>query len=101
MPGSASATTCRRRCPPNEGAPLAVLGYALAVVIGLSLGLLGGGGSILTVPVLHYVLAVSMETAVPMSLAVVGIVSAIGVVSHHRNRTVRWDRVVTFGPAAV
>jgi uncharacterized membrane protein YfcA len=62
---------------------------------------LGGGGSILTVPVLHYVLAVPMETAVPMSLAVVGITSAIGVISHHRNRTIRWDRVVTFGPAAV
>ena len=35
------------------------LGYALALLIGLSLGLLGGGGSILTVPVLHYVARVS------------------------------------------
>ncbi|MEO8451045.1 MAG: sulfite exporter TauE/SafE family protein [Gemmatimonadota bacterium] len=101
MPGSANATTTRRRCPLDQGAPLTVLGYVLAVVIGISLGLLGGGGSILTVPVLHYILGVSMETAVPMSLVVVGLASAVGMVSHHRSRSIRWDAVATFGPAAV
>lgn len=78
-----------------------VLGYALAVVIGISLGLLGGGGAILTVPVLVYVLGVGMKQAVPMSLVVVGLTSLMGVVQHHRSRNVNLRAVVAFGPAAV
>src|SRR5512147_2142120 len=41
-----------------------ILGYTLALLIGLSLGLLGGGGSILTVPVLHYVLGYGVKEAI-------------------------------------
>jgi uncharacterized membrane protein YfcA len=78
-----------------------ILGFGLAFVIGLSLGLLGGGGSILSVPVLAYVLHYDMKQAVPMSLVVVGVTSVIGVIGHHRNRTVRWDAAIPFGPAAV
>ena len=48
------------------------LGLALAALIGLSLGLLGGGGSILTVPVLVYVLGFAAKPAIAMSLPVVG-----------------------------
>ena len=55
---------------------MTVLGYALALLIGLSLGLLGGGGSILTVPVLHYVMGFGIKEAIPMSLVVVGLTSA-------------------------
>ena len=77
-----------------------VLGYALAVVIGLSLGLLGGGGSILTIPVLVYVLRYDMKEAVPMSLVVVGVTSAVGAVRHHRAGNIRWDAALGFGVAA-
>lgn len=77
------------------------LGYVLAVLIGISLGLLGGGGSILTVPVLIYVMQYPMKEAVPMSLLVVGLTSAFGVASHHRKGNVRWDAALAFGPTAV
>jgi uncharacterized membrane protein YfcA len=77
------------------------LGFALAVVIGLSLGLLGGGGSILTLPVLVYILGVSVKQAVPMSLVVVGTTSLFGAVSHQRSRNVRWDTALSFGPPAM
>jgi len=80
---------------------MTVLGFILAVVIGLSLGLLGGGGSILTIPVLVYVLRYSMKQAVPMSLVVVGVTSLFGVISHHRARNIRWDAALVFGLAAV
>ncbi len=54
------------------------LGLALAASIGLALGLLGGGGSILTVPVLGYVLGYAAKPAIAMSLPVVGITSLVG-----------------------
>lgn len=80
---------------------MTALGYALALVIGLSLGLLGGGGSILAVPVLVYVLHFSMKQAVPMSLVVVGATSLFGVASHQRVRNIRWDAALAFAPAAM
>ncbi|MDH5315324.1 MAG: TSUP family transporter, partial [Gemmatimonadota bacterium] len=61
---------------------MVLLGYALAVLIGVTLGLLGGGGAILTVPVLVYVMGVGMKQAVPMSLVVVGLTSLLGVFRH-------------------
>src|SRR5690242_5028521 len=81
--------------------PTVVLGYALALLIGLSLGLLGGGGSILTVPVLHYVLGYGVKAAVPMSLVVVGLTSAFGAVQHWRGGTVNLRAAVAFGPPAI
>ncbi len=77
------------------------LGYALALLIGLSLGLLGGGGSILTVPVLHYVLGYGVKTAVPMSLVVVGLTSGFGALAHWRGHTVNWRAAFAFGPPAI
>lgn len=78
-----------------------VLGYALALLIGLSLGLLGGGGSILTVPVLHYVLRFGVKEAIPMSLVVVGLTSGFGAISHWRAGTVRRRMALAFGPPAI
>ena len=78
-----------------------VLGYALALLIGLSLGLLGGGGSILTVPVLHYVLGFPVKEAIPMSLVVVGLTSGFGAISHGRAGTVHWRSALAFGPPAI
>ena len=78
-----------------------VLGFGLAVVIGVLLGLLGGGGSIMTIPVLVYGLQVPMKEAVPMSLVVVGVTSLVGAAGHHRRGNVRWDAVLSFGPTAI
>ena len=57
---------------------------ALSTLIGLSLGLLGGGGSTLAVPVLVYVAGVEPHQAAAMSLAIVGVTSLIGGLAHAR-----------------
>lgn len=67
----------------------------------MSLGLLGGGGSILTVPVLVYVLGYPVKTAIPMSLVVVGLTALMGVAGHARAGTVQWRAALAFGPTAV
>ncbi|HEX6049173.1 MAG TPA: sulfite exporter TauE/SafE family protein [Gemmatimonadaceae bacterium] len=61
-----------------------MLGYLLAALIGLSLGVLGGGGSILTVPIFAYVMHFEPKQAVAMSLPVVGAASLVGVLGHWR-----------------
>ena len=66
------------------------VGIAASLVVGVLLGLLGGGGSILTVPLLVYVLGVEPRTAIAMSLVVVGVTSASGAVLHARAGRVRW-----------
>lgn len=77
------------------------LGLALAALIGLSLGLLGGGGSILTVPVLVYVLGFAAKPAIAMSLPVVGITSLVGAGLHWRLGNVRVTTALTFGLLAM
>jgi uncharacterized protein len=77
------------------------LGLALAALIGLSLGLLGGGGSILTVPVLVYVLGFGAKPAIAMSLPVVGVTSLISAALHWRLGNVRVRTAVTFGLLAM
>lgn len=78
-----------------------VLGFALAALIGLALGLLGGGGSILTVPVLVYALGYSAKSAIAMSLPVVGVTSLVGASFHWRRRNVRFATAATFGALAI
>ena len=73
------------------------LGLFLAAMIGVSLGMLGGGGSILTVPVLVYVLGVGAKPAIAMSLVVVGATSLIGAALHWRLGNLRVGVAVTFG----
>lgn len=63
--------------------PLAIV---LSLAIGLSLGLLGGGGSILTLPILVYVAGVDAKDAIAMSLVVVGLTSLAGAIPHARAR---------------
>ena len=67
----------------------------------MSLGLIGGGGSILTVPILVYVLGYPMKSAVPMSLGVVGITSAVGALRHVRTGAVRLPAALAFAPGAM
>jgi len=78
-----------------------VLGLALSAGIGVSLGLIGGGGSIITVPVLVYVLGVDAHEAVGMSLAVVGVTSLVGAALHRRRGAVRTSTGVLFGGSGI
>jgi len=78
-----------------------VVAAPFALLIGTLLGLLGGGGSILTVPVFVYVLGIDAKSAIAMSLAVVGIASLIGGVTHWRNGNVHVRVAALFGAAAM
>jgi uncharacterized protein len=73
------------------------VGLAASLFVGVLLGLLGGGGSILTVPLLVYVLGVEPRTAIAMSLVVVGVTSASGALFHARAGRVRWRTALVFG----
>lgn len=77
------------------------LTVVLAVFVGISLGLLGGGGSILTVPLLAYVAGLEAKQAIATSLLVVGVTSAVGAVTHARAGRVRWKMAGVFGAAAM
>jgi uncharacterized membrane protein YfcA len=77
------------------------LTIALAVVIGVSLGLLGGGGSILAVPLLVYVAGLEAKEAIATSLLVVGTTSAVAVLPHARANRVRWRTGLIFGLAGM
>jgi len=77
------------------------LGLALAALIGLSLGLLGGGGSVLTVPIFVYVLGYDAKAAIAMSLAVVGAVSVFGAIGHWRAGNVNFRVALVFGSVAM
>lgn len=74
---------------------------ALAVLVGVSLGLLGGGGSILMVPLLAYVGGMDAKQAIATSLLVVGATSAVGAVSHARAGRVQWRTALLFGAFAM
>lgn len=78
-----------------------LLGLILSSAIGVSLGLIGGGGSIITVPVLVYVLGVEVHEAVPMSLAVVGATSVVGALVHARRGTVRLRTGLLFASTGI
>jgi uncharacterized membrane protein YfcA len=73
------------------------LTIGLAVFVGVALGLLGGGGSILTVPLLAYVAGMDAKQAIATSLLVVGVTSAIGAISHARAGRVQWRTGLIFG----
>lgn len=74
---------------------------AAGVVIGLLLGLTGGGGSILTVPLLVYVVGLDAKVAIATSLLIVGITSLAAVVSHSRCGNVFWRTGGLFGLAGM
>ncbi|GAA2760753.1 sulfite exporter TauE/SafE family protein [Actinopolymorpha rutila] len=69
----------------------------LGLLIGVLLGLLGGGGSILAVPALVYGVGMPLRTAIPTSLAVVGISALTGLVPRLRTGQIRWRVAAVFG----
>jgi uncharacterized membrane protein YfcA len=74
-----------------------IAGYAASVLIGLSLGLIGGGGSILTVPILVYFFHIGPVLATTYSLFVVGLTSSAGAISHYRKGNVNLNIALLFG----
>lgn len=78
-----------------------VLTLLAAVLVGVALAMLGGGGSILTVPILVYLAGQDPKPAIAMSLFVVGVTSAVGAVSHARAGRVRWRTGLVFGAAGM
>jgi uncharacterized membrane protein YfcA len=75
------------------------LGLGLAVLVGVSLGLLGGGGSILTLPILVYAFGMEEKAAVATSLVVVGVTSAVALIPHARSGHVDWRTGAWFAAA--
>jgi len=72
------------------------VGYLLAVLIGIALGLLGGGGSILTVPLLAYVFGLDAKLAIATSLPIVAAASAAACLIHARIGHVQWRTGLAF-----
>lgn len=77
------------------------LTVVLAALVGISLGLLGGGGSILMVPLLTYVAGMDAKQAIATSLLVVGVTSTVSTVSHARAGRVQWRSGLLFGAAGM
>jgi len=85
----------------NECFDVEILGYAAAVFIGLTLGLLGGGGSILSIPVLIYFFDVEPVRATAYSLFIVGTTSLVGVVPKYREGLINFRSAIQFGIPSV
>lgn len=75
---------------------IVIIGFAAAIVIGISLGLIGGGGSILTVPVLVYILGVNPVLATAYSLFVVGSTSLVGAATYMKKGLVNYKTALVF-----
>jgi len=78
-----------------------IFGYIASVLIGISLGLIGGGGSILTVPVLVYLFGLEAITATEYSLFIVGISSTAGALSYFKRDLINFKVVLIFGIPSV
>ena len=74
-----------------------ILGYLLSILIGLSLGLIGSGGSILTVPVLVYVMGVEPVLSTAYSLFVVGLTALVGALTYARKGLLDYKTALIFG----
>ena len=73
------------------------IGYFASILIGVALGLIGGGGSILTVPVLVYLFAIEPVVATSYSLFIVGLTSGIGSVGYFKKGLVNIKTAIAFG----
>ncbi|MGC1631991.1 MAG: sulfite exporter TauE/SafE family protein [Gelidibacter sp.] len=76
---------------------LEIFGYISALAIGISLGLIGGGGSILAVPVLAYLFSIDEKAATAYSLFIVGASSLVGGIKQHMKGYVDWKTAIVFG----
>ena len=92
-------TCCNKRsiqfC--HQISKMEIAGYIASVIIGIALGLIGGGGSILTVPVLVYLFGIDPVIATAYSLFIVGTTSLVGAIPKYRQGLVNLKRAVIFG----
>jgi len=77
------------------------IGYLASIIIGLSLGLIGGGGSILAVPILVYLFKVHPEQATSYSLFIVGFTSMIGSFSHYKLGNLKIKSALVFAVPSI
>ncbi len=78
-----------------------IAGYIASLFIGISLGLIGGGGSILTIPVLVYLFSISPTLAISYSLFIVGFTSLAGAYNNYRKGLVNFKTVLLFGSSSI
>lgn len=78
-----------------------IVTLVLTVGVGLSLGLLGGGGTILAVPLLTYVAGMSPQEAIASSMFIIGVTALISVWTHARRGNVHWRTGLIFGVASM
>jgi uncharacterized membrane protein YfcA len=78
-----------------------IVGYFCALFIGVSLGIIGGGGSILAVPVLAYLFSLDEKIATAYSLFVVGLSALVGGLKQHLKGFVDWKTAIVFGIPAI
>ncbi len=76
-------------------------GYIASLFIGVSLGLIGGGGSILTVPVLVYLFSINPVLSTSYSLFIVGSTSLIGAINNYRKDLVKVNIALLFGISSI
>ncbi len=80
---------------------LEIIGYLATALVGLSLGLIGSGGSILTIPILVYLFQMPATTATSYSLVLVGFTALLGAFKKHQNHEVDWKVALFFGLPAL
>lgn len=78
-----------------------IIGYFASLLIGVSLGLIGGGGSILTVPVLYYLFGVNPVLASAYSLFIVGVSSLVGAIPKYKQGQVNLKTALIFGAPSI
>lgn len=78
-----------------------IIGYILAVFVGMTLGMLGSGGSILSVPILVYVMGIEPTLATAYSLFVIGTTSLVGGIHKAKQKLVDFYKVILFGIPAI
>lgn len=78
-----------------------IAGYIASLLIGVSLGLIGGGGSILTVPVLVYLFSIAPPIAISYSLFIVGLTSLVGAFNNYRKGLVNIKTALLFGSLSI
>jgi uncharacterized membrane protein YfcA len=78
-----------------------IVGYILAVFVGITLGMLGSGGSILSVPILVYIMGIEPVLATAYSLFVIGTTSLVGGIHKAKQKLVDFNKVILFGIPAV
>lgn len=74
-----------------------IIGYIITLIVGITLGLMGSGGSILTVPNLVYLMDIKPSLATTYSLCLVGSTALIGSIKNIRNKSIDYQLLITFG----